>query len=73
MRNLVGKLLIDPFDLLVPLLVGFKSWPWPVLRDVYGGGHLLFPGHVAVRLLTMVRAPVSADLNLETALYVKTL
>ena len=60
----LGDLVVQPGSDLVRSLVSLKPRPRLVLGQVDGGGDLLLPGNIAVRLLTVVRTPVPADLNL---------
>ena len=60
----LGDLVVQPGPDLVRSLVSLKPWPGLVLGQVDGGGDLLFSRNVTVRLLTVIRAAVTADLNL---------
>ena len=60
----LGDLVVQPGSDLVRSLVSLKPWPGLVLGQVDGGGDLLLSRNVTVRLLTVIRAAVTADLNL---------
>ena len=65
LRDLVTDLRVQPGpQSVVGVLVGLEPRAGLVLRQVDGGGDLLLPRYIAVRLLTVIGAAVTTDLDL---------